>query len=112
MQERSELDELVARIGECSTVIRDIDTSPAWKVIIKDMEQQRAYWDNNWQDIVNEEKLKVARIIKLATVHVLKLKEKYEADLKAAQERLEIVQNPETRIDKDYDTEGIEDEKK
>ena len=109
MQEESEL---VRRIEECGTVIRDIDNSPAWKVIIKDMEQQRAYWDENWQDILDEEKLKVARIVKLATVHVLKLKEKYQADIKVAQERLDIINNPKTTIDKDYDTEGIEDGKK
>ena len=109
MQEESEL---VGRIEECGTVIRDIDNSPAWKVIIKDMEQQKSYWDDNWQDIVDEEKLKVARIIKLATVHVLKLKEKYQTDLKSSQERLATIRNPETVIDKDYDTEGIEDGKK
>ena len=105
MQEESEL---VGRIEECTTVIRDIDGSPAWKVIIKDMEEQKSYWDDNWQDIVDEEKLKVARIIKLATVHVLRLKEKYQSDLKASQERLAKIRNPETVIDKDYDTEGID----
>jgi len=108
MQEENEL---VRRIEECGTVIRDIDNSPAWKVIIKDMGKQKEYWDNNWQDIIDEEKLKVARIIKLSTVHVLKLKEKYQVDLKNSQERLEIIRNPETIVDKDYDTEGIKDAK-
>ena len=102
MQEENEL---VERIGECNTVIRDIDGSPAWKVIISDMEKQKKYWDDNWQDIINDEKLKVARIVKLATTHVLTLKDKYQNDLKVSQERLAIIRNPESVVDKDYDTE-------
>ncbi len=102
MQEENEL---VERIGECNTVIRDIDGSPAWKVIISDMEKQKKYWDDNWQDIINDEKLKVARIVKLATTHVLTLKDKYQSDLKVSQERLAIIRNPESVVDKDYDTE-------
>ena len=102
MQEENEL---VERIDECNTVIRDIDSSPAWKVIISDMEKQKKYWDDNWQDIINDEKLKVARIVKLATTHVLTLKDKYQSDLKVSQERLAIIRNPESVVDKDYDTE-------
>jgi len=102
MQEENEL---VERIGECNTVIRDIDSSPAWKVIISDMEKQKKYWDDNWQDIIDDEKLKVARIVKLATTHVLTLKDKYQSDLKVSQERLDIVRNPKSVVDKDFDTE-------
>ena len=102
MQEENEL---VERIGECNTVIRDIDSSPAWKVIVKDMGIQKTFLDDNWQNINDDKKTKEARILKLAVMHVLTLKTKYEGDLKVAQQRLDIIRNPETVVDKDYDTE-------
>ena len=102
MQEENEL---VERISECNTVIRDIDNSPAWKVIVKDMIRQKDYLDDNWQNINEEKKVKEARILKLAVVHVLTLKKKYQGDLKSASKRLDIIRNPETVVDKDYDTE-------
>jgi len=102
MQEENEL---VERISECNTVIRDIDNSPAWKVIVKDMGIQKTFLDDNWQNINDDKKTKEARILKLAVVHVLTLKTKYEGDLKVAQQRLDIIRNPETVVDKDYDTE-------
>jgi len=102
MQEENEL---VERISECNTVIRDIDNSPAWKVIVKDMGIQKTFLDDNWQNINDDKKTKEARILKLAVMHVLTLKTKYEGDLKVAQQRLDIIRNPETVVDKDYDTE-------
>ena len=102
MQEENEL---VERISECNTVIRDIDNSPAWKVIVKDMGIQKTFLDDNWQNINDDKQTKEARILKLAVMHVLTLKTKYEGDLKVAQQRLDIIRNPETVVDKDYDTE-------
>jgi len=102
MQEENEL---VERIDECNTVIRDIDSSPAWKVIVKDMGIQKSFLDDNWQNINDDKKTREARILKLAVMHVLTLKTKYEGDLKVASERLDIIRNPETVVDKDYDTE-------
>jgi len=102
MQEENEL---VERISECNTVIRDIDNSPAWKVIVKDMIRQKSFLDDNWQNVTEEKKIKEARILKLAVVHVLTLKEKYQSDLKSASERLNIIRNPGTVVDKDYDEE-------
>ena len=105
MQEENEL---VERISECSVVIRDIDNSPAWKVIIKDMQREKERIDNNWQGIYDSQKLQLARVLKMATSHILTLKEKYGTDLEAAQDRLDIIRNPKETIDKDYDTEGID----
>ena len=102
MQEENEL---VERISECNTVIRDIDNSPAWKVIVKDMGIQKTFLDDNWQNINDDKKTKEARILKLAVMHVLTLKTKYKGDLKTSQDRLDIIRNPKTVIEKDYDTE-------
>ena len=102
MQEENEL---VERIDECNTVIRDIDSSPAWKVIVKDMGIQKTFLDDNWQNINDDKKTREARILKLAVMHVLTLKTKYQNDLKVSQERLAIIRNPESVVDKDYDTE-------
>lgn len=104
MQEENEL---IEKIGECNTVINDIDNSPVWKIIIKDMEGQRKYLDDNWQNIFEEEKLKRARELKMSVMHILNIKDKYASDLKTAQERLEIIRNPQNEIDKDYDNETI-----
>lgn len=105
MQEENEL---VERISECNAVIRDIDGSPAWKVIIKDMQREKERIDNNWQGVYEREKLQLIRVLKMATTHILTLKEKYKTDLEAAQDRLDIIHNPKLTIDKDYDTEGID----
>lgn len=99
--------EIIQRIEECSAVINDLNTSPAWAVITKDMKAQQERLDANWQDIYEPEKLKMARILKMAATHVLSLKQKYQEDLDSAQEQLKILKNPEKFIAKDYDTEGI-----
>lgn len=104
MQEENEL---VDKIKECNTVIRDIDNSPVWKIVVKDMNLQKKYLDDNWQNIFDEEKLQRARELKMSVMHILNIKEKYSSDLKTARERLELIKNPQNEIDKDYDGETI-----
>ena len=105
--QNDELQEIINRIAECETVINEIDNSGLWKIVIKDMEEQRRMLDDNWQEITDSEKLQKARELKFATMHILTLKLKYEEELKAKQKELEQLQNLETEVIKDYDTETI-----
>ena len=105
--QNDELQETINRIGECETVINEIDNSGLWRIVIKDMEEQRRMLDDNWQEIIDSEKLQKARELKFATMHILTLKSKYEEELKVRKRELEQSQNIENEVIKDYDTETI-----
>jgi hypothetical protein len=98
--------ELVQRIGECENVVNELDNSFIWKIIQKDLEVQRKMLDDNWQEIVEPEKLQKARELKFATLHILNLKEKYKEELEAKKKELGTYQNVAEEIPKDYDMEG------
>jgi len=98
-------DIILQRIEECTTVINEIGSNPAWKIILGDMEYDRKRLDDNWQNIIEETKLKEARILKMAIMHLVNIVRKYEHDLVSSQEELEKLDNPGTIINKDYDGE-------
>jgi len=100
-------DELIRRIDECQTVVKELENSTAWKIIIKDLEMQRKLIDDNWHLVTDEKKLQEFRITKFAIMQLLNTKYKYEEDLKATQEELEKFDNPNKEISKDYDNETI-----
>ena len=100
-----EQDKLILRMSECETVINDLDNSPLWKIIIKDMKDEQKQLDDNWQGIWDSEKLLAARVLKFACKHILDLKYKYQEDLKGAKRKLRQLQNLDKEIVKDYDTE-------
>ncbi len=97
--------ELVNRIEECEIVINELDNSMVWKIVQKDLLQQKQMIDDNWQDLVDPDKLQKARELKFATMHVLSLKDKYSEEFKCKQKELQTYQNLETNIPKDYDLE-------
>jgi hypothetical protein len=99
--------ELVGRIEECQRVVDEIDGSAVWQILRKDMEKQRKMLDDNWQDIVDEERLQKAREMKYATLHILGLKRKYIDELTDLQEELRKLQNVDTEIERDYDNETL-----
>lgn len=99
--------ELVQRIGECENVVNELDNSYIWKVIQKDLEVQRKMLDDNWQEIIEPDKLQKARELKFATLHILNLKEKYKEELEAKKKELKTYQNVAEEIPKDYDLEGV-----
>lgn len=97
-------DGVINRINECQVVIGDLDNSPVWRIVKKDLEEQRQMLDDNWQEIVEVDKLQKARELKMATLHILNLKTKYEDELRARQKELKDIQSTDTNIIKDYDT--------
>jgi len=61
--------------------------------------------DNNWQEILDPEKLQKARELKMATLHILMLKDKYQEELTYCGNELDKLHNKGTKITKDYDPE-------
>ena len=97
-------DNLVKRISECESVLGHLESCPAWEVIQRDLLLQKQYIDDNWQNIPEgDDKLRELRVTKMAYNHLLNLKDGYKLDLENAKKELDLLQNPETKINKDYD---------
>ena len=92
-------DEIIKRIKECEMVVDKLDNSDVWKVVINDAVQWSSQLDNMWQDVMDEDKLKQMRVLKLAYKHIMDLPTKYREQLAALQEGLKR----ENEIEKDYD---------
>lgn len=100
------IDHLVNKIDECTRVVQGIDGSEAWKIIFKDFERQRQLIDDNWQCIFDEKKLDELRITKFAVKTLLDLINTYKTDLEQAKDELHKIQNPNTILNKYYDSES------
>ena len=96
-------DTLVKRIDECESVLKHLEECPAWVVITRDLDRYKKAIDDNWQDITDDKKLFEMKIIKLAYMQLLNLKDSYKLDLENAQKELHKMQNPDAVINKDYD---------
>ena len=99
-------EQIIQRITECSLVVDKLNNDPAWKIVLRDLDTLLKQIDFNWQDITDEKVLQRARTMKVAVTHLMNTKLNYENELKAAQEELVKIQNPETIIQKDADNEG------
>lgn len=96
---------LIDRISECEAVVNDLERSTVWRVIYNDLKYTSQMLDDNWQEIYDEQKLKEARILKLANNHILKLRDKYEEELVANKNELNKYRNQTEEVPKDYDAE-------
>jgi len=96
---RDSEDEIIKRIKECELVVDTLTNSDVWTVVIRDATQWSNQLDNMWQDVMDEEKLKQMRILKLAYKHIMDLPAKYREQLAELQECLKR----ENEIEKDYD---------
>lgn len=93
----------INRIEECQNVLDHLDKCPAWDVISRDLERNKKFIDDNWQNVTDDKKLLEMKIVKLAYLQLLHMKDNYQIDLDNAQKELNKLQNPETIINKDYD---------
>ena len=100
--------DIIKRIEECEIVVGELDASRVWQIVQKDLEEQRKQLDDFWQNITDTDKLQKARELKMATLHILNLKDKYKEELDARKKELGEYESPDKVIKKDYDTEGIE----
>lgn len=96
---------LIQRIEQCNLVVERLDNDPAWKVILQDLDILKKQIDDSWQGIDDDKKLERARVMKFAVQHLMDIKNGYANELKAAQEELKKIQNPDKETLKDYDTE-------
>lgn len=103
--EDSIYNKLCFRREQCEQVINEIDSSPLWKIVMADLESQRQQLDNHWQDLLDEDKLKTARILKMSVLHTLGLKARYEEELVDVCDQIKALENQDTIIMKDYDNE-------
>ena len=99
-------DVLTKRIDECESVLKHLEECPAWVVISRDLENNKKFIDDNWQNIPEgDNKLRELRVTKMAYIHLLNLKENYALDLDNAKKELYKIQNPDKAIIKDFDGE-------
>ncbi len=98
-------DELVKRIEDCQVVIGELESNPAWKILIKDIQMERVRLDDNWQNLLDKDKFEQARIVKLSIMHLINTVDKYRYDLESCQKEIADLDDPEGVIKKDYDEE-------
>jgi hypothetical protein len=98
---------LLRRIDECNELLSHLDNCTAWKIIVKDLEEQRKMIDDNWHMTTDEKKVQEFRITKFAIMHLLNIRNKYTEDLKQAHAQLKSYGSQDKAIIKDYDTETI-----
>jgi len=97
-------DECIKRISECENVLAHLSTCPAWEVIQRDLIRNKQTIDDNWWKIPEgDPKLQELRITALAYMHLINLTDTYKLDLENARKQLDVLQNGETKIMKDYD---------
>lgn len=103
---RNREEELICKIGDCELVIREVEGSEAWKILLRDFERTRKTIDDNWQLLFDEKKLDELRITKLAVMQLVNLIETYKHDLKLAKDELYQIRNPNDALNKYYDAES------
>ena len=98
-------EELRLRISRCNRIVTELENNQAFKEVLDDFRQTKQRIDDNWHLISDPRQLEEMRITKLATVSLINTIETYKHDLNRAQEELIKLENPESLINKDYDTE-------
>lgn len=98
--------QLIEKIAECELVVREVERSEAWKVILRDIEKTNQLINDNWFRIFDEKKLDEMRITKLAVVQLSNTIEAYKSDLAIAKQEMFAIDNPATVLNKYYDSES------
>ena len=97
--------DLINRMEDCRTIVNDLERSPVWRVVFSDIKSSMQLLDDNWQNIYEEKKLMEARILKMANMHVLSLKNKYAEELASVEADFSKLRNQDKEMTKDYDSE-------
>lgn len=97
---------LIQRIDECTSILNELVNSRCWDVLLRDNKRMCSQLDDSWQDIpLASPKLPEARILKMATKHIIELPMKYAQELDMLTEELKKRQSPDEEISKDSDNE-------
>ena len=95
--------QLIEKIAECDLVVREVDNSEAWKIILKDIDAMRQKIDDNWAMQFDAKKLDEMRVTKFAVMYLLNIINAYKSDLDIAKKEMFAINNPNTVINKYYD---------
>ena len=98
--------QLIEKIAECELVVREVDNSEAWKVILKDIDGMRQKIDDNWAMQFDPKKLDEMRVTKFAVMYLLNIINSYKSDLEIAKKEMFAINNPNTVINKYYDNDN------
>jgi hypothetical protein len=98
--------QLIEKITECETVVRGVENSEAWKIILKDIDSLRAKIDDNWAMQFDSKKLDEMRVTKFAVMYLLNIINSYKSDLEIAKKEMYAIDNPNTVLNKYYDSES------
>lgn len=96
---------IINRLSDCQIVVDELEGSHVWRVIYNDLHASKQLLDDNWQNIYEDKKLQETRILKMATMHVLELKSKYQEELQSLKSDLDKIRNKDKIVMKDYDPE-------
>ena len=98
--------QLIDKISECETVVRGVENSEAWRIILKDIDSLRAKIDDNWAMQFEAKKLDEMRVTKFAVMYLLNIINSYKSDLDIAKKEMYQIDNPNTVLNKYYDNEN------
>jgi len=102
----SRKDELIVKISECERVVREFENSESWKIVLRDIGQMRQKIDDNWAMVFEDKKLDEMRVTKFAVMYLLNIINSYKSDMELAKKELHAIDNPNTVLNKYYDTES------
>lgn len=100
----TQTDDIYRRLEDCQLVVDHLKDCPAWRVIRNDLLINKQDVDDRWQEIFDEEKLRAARVVKMAYHHLINLEKTYEEELENFKKQVKDLTSTETEIIKDYDT--------
>ena len=96
--------DLREKIRRANIVVKELPVSGAFQILLEDFASQKKLIDDNWHLVADETKLKEFRITKFAVMTLLNTVQNYENDLRMATQELNKLENPDTVIGKDYDS--------
>jgi len=97
-------EELQDRLTKCIEVVDSLESTKAWQILLEDTKKQQDQIDRNWQD-VGDDKMATLKSLKRATMHVMAIPDQYRQEKETIIKELETINNPESEIVKDYDSE-------
>ena len=98
--------QLIEKIAEYETVVRGVENSEAWRIILKDIDSLRAKIDDNWAMQFEAKKLDEMRVTKFAVMYLLNIINSYKSDLDISKKEMYQIDNPNTVLNKYYDNEN------